>query len=289
MCAVVVMPAAALSLAPAHATPQAAQLTALVTVVAESGVPATGLTATDFTVREGSATYEISRVTPVNDLPLHVAILIDMSKAKMGSQPPVNDLRSSVKAFVAAVRAANPAAQFSLMEIAGAAVPSVGFDAPPETLDSAIAKLYPSQQGDAVMLEGMADAARALGERPGLRRAIVMIEFGSNEPSREATMRESVDAVQRAQATVWAVSIRSSGSASRREMALKAAIDVSGGMRLTGVSASGLTTLMKQAADSLSSQYLVTFSRPGTAAIRYDAMKFEASGGRKALLVSLMR
>jgi hypothetical protein len=78
MCAVVVMPAAALSLAPAHATPQAAQLTALVTVVAESGVPATGLTATDFTVREGSATYEISRVTPVNDLPLHVAILIEM-------------------------------------------------------------------------------------------------------------------------------------------------------------------------------------------------------------------
>ena len=267
------------------------QITALVTVVSESGEPITDLTAADFTVRENKITHVVGRVRPVHDLPVFVAILVDVSKPLMGTQAPVTDMRGSLSAFVSAMRAANPAVQFSLTQVAGAAVPAVAFGAKPEDLDAAIARLYPGQQADAVMLEGLAEAARSLQDKPGLRKAIVAVDFASSEPSRESTMRASIEELQKAEATLWTVSIRGAGAtaAARREMAFKAGVEVSGGVRQTAVAASGLTSMLTAVAGSLSSQYLVTFSRPGSASINFDSIAVSTARGNKALVALLMR
>ena len=61
----------------------------------------------------------------------------------------------------------------------------------------------------------------------------------------------------------------------------------SGGMRLTAVEATGLDTMLKSVANSLLSQYSVTFTRPGSGEVKSTQM--ETSKGGKVLLTPWMR
>jgi hypothetical protein len=263
------------------------QLAALVTVVSETGAPIGDLTAADFVVREDNAKREVVRVDRLADVPLYVTVLLDTSLPRMGTVAPVSDIRASITGFISAIRAANPGAQFSLIEVGGAAVPKVTFDAPPAALDDVVARLFPNHTSDAVMLEGIGDAARAMRNVPTIRKAIVSIDFNSPESSADRTMRTAVEELGKAQVSLWAVSVRGTGqSSSKREAGLTAGTEYSGGMRLTAAAPSGLTSLLKQVADSLSSQYLVVCERPD-GDIR--KIKIETTRKHKVLVGSLMR
>ena len=61
----------------------------------------------------------------------------------------------------------------------------------------------------------------------------------------------------------------------------------SGGMRLTVVEATGLESMLKSVANSLLSQYTVTFVRPGNATVKSTQM--ETRKGGKVLLTPWMR
>ncbi len=286
---------AAAWLASAPAAPRAsepaqhpAQVTTLVTVISESGAAITDLSAADFVVREAGQTREVASASPANAASLFVAILLDTSKPPMGTPPPVNDVRTSLSTFVSTIRAANPGAQISLTEVSGAAVPVVKFDAGTEALDSAIARLYPGQRADAVMLEGLADVASELAGISAMRKAIVSIDFNSNDPTSAKTAKEAIEAVSQSRASVWAISVRGTrGAGARRDAGLKAAAEMYGGHQLSAISPSGLTAMLTQTAASLSSQYLVAFTRPADAELK--PITVETARGQKALVVLMMR
>jgi hypothetical protein len=61
----------------------------------------------------------------------------------------------------------------------------------------------------------------------------------------------------------------------------------SGGRRFSSVDASGLEALLKKVAASLTSQYIVTFTRPGDGPTK--TITFETVGGPKVLLTPFMR
>lgn len=273
-----------------HAAPagqEMAKVTAVVTVVSADGMPVTGLTAADFVIRDEGTRRDAASADSLAQVPLYVTVLIDMAKPPMGMIPPVRDMRLALGNFVAAIRAANPGAQISLVEVSGAPVPTVRFDAAEGALDAAVQKLSPGQNGDAVMLEGIAEAARDLKDRPTIRRAIVSIDFGSPDTSGESANRAAIDGVLDAQVSLFAVSIRMPRQVtSRRESGLTAAVDVSGGTRLTAVSATGLDAQLKTIAATLSSQYLVTFMRPGGV---IKKLSIETTRGQKALVGALLR
>jgi len=241
------------------AAPGAAQHSYLVTVIADKGAPVTALTAEDFVVREGSKNLNVLAAEH-SPFPLVVSLIVDTTKPEV-IQSPARDLRRALAGFVARVREAGPA-RIELVEVSGGAVTTAEYDAPPEALDAVIAKLFPAHPGDAVILEAIRLAAQGMTSVQTPRRAIVSIDFDSSESVSEPSVRRVMNDLAQSGATVWAVSLRlPRGGDSRREGPLNSMTRATGGMRLVAGAPSGLDALLARVADSLASQYIVTFER----------------------------
>lgn len=234
----------------------------LVTAIADKGAPVLDLTVSDVAVREGGQPREVVAVQRP-PFPLAIAVLVDTTQPPPGMNMLMRDLRAGLAAFVAAVRASSPGSQISLVEVSASATTTAALDAKPEDLDAAVQKIYPAHPSDAVFLEAIGEAARALSARPTPRRAIVTIDFNSSESLNESTMKRMSQDLWESGATVWGVSIRlPRAGGSRREGALNLITKNSGGLRVVANASSGLEALLTQIADSLASQYLVDFARP---------------------------
>jgi hypothetical protein len=263
------------------------QKAALVTVVADASGPVHDLAAKDFIVREDNAKREVLGVTAADD-PLSVVVILDTTQPPMGVQFPTQDVRSAMTTFVKTIQAGNPEAQIALMECAGAAVTTVDFTAKAPDLDKAIQHLFPNLQATSVTLEALAEAGKKAATRPAPRRAIVSIDFNTPESSNEQMMKTAIDSVHNAGATLWAVSIRGTASTvPSREEVLNKLTKANGGLRLSSVDGTGLEAMLKSVANSLTSQYVVTFMRPAGASPK--TTEFETARGAKVLLTPFMR
>jgi hypothetical protein len=263
------------------------QKTALVTVVAEATGKVAGLTAKDFVVKEDRATREVLAAEPATE-PLFIMLLVDTTQPRMGVPPSPQDLRRGLTSFVETIKTGNADAQIGIMEFAGAAVTAVDFTAEASTLDKHIQRLFPNRQADGVLIEAMVEAGKKLSDKPSPRRAIVSVDFNSPDSSGDRMMRQAGENIRKAGATVWAVSIRgTNASASNREEVLNVVTRASGGQRLSGVETTGLEVMLKGVANSLLSQYTVTFTRPDNATVKMTEM--ETSKGGKVLMTPWMR
>ena len=271
------------------------QKSALVTVVSESGAAIKDLTAKDFVVREDNSTREVVGAELASES-LFISLLIDTSQPPSGTPPSLTqDLRAAVTSFIKEVQKVTPEAQFSVAEFAGASVTTLDFTSKPEALEKTVMHLYPSQQGGAVLLESLTDASRKLSDKSTPRRAIVSIDFNSPEGSAEQSMKKVAEEVRKSGATVWAVSVRDatvpirdvSASAPPREAVLNAVTQQSGGLRLTTINSTGLEGALRKVANSLTSQYTVTFMRPGNGSPK--SVRIETTKGTKVLLTPWMR
>jgi hypothetical protein len=261
------------------------QKAALVTVIADAKAPITDLTARDFIVYDDNTKREVTTAERSMD-PLSIVLLVDIGQPPMSTMPPAQDLRASFGAFVQVVRANNPGADIALGEFANASVITVDFGKPAD-LDDKIAKLYPDQPTGGVLLEALADAGKRLMGKPAPRRAIVSVDFSSPELSGEKAMRPAVQSVHDCGATLWAVSVRGTTVTDAiREEVLNQITKANGGQRLTVADASGLRGGLTAVANSLSSQYIVTFARPSGSP---KVTRFETTRGAKVLLSPFMR
>ena len=256
--------AAILALTAAGSLPAApaGQHSYLVTVIAENGEPVTGLTAEDFVVREGSKPLRVVAAEH-SRFPLVVSLLFDTTKPDVIVSP-ARELRAALAGFVGRIRASAASPRIALVEVGGGAVTTAAYDAPASELDARIEKIFPAHPGDAVLLEAVGEAARGMADVQTPRRAIVTVDFNSSESATEGTMKRVTADLARAGATVWAVSVRlPRANTSRREGALNAMTKDTGGLRLVAGAPSGLEALLARVADSLASQYIVTFERDG--------------------------
>lgn len=260
---------------------------ALVTVVADANGPIRNLTAKDFVVIEDGQKRQVASAELAEE-PLSVALLIDTSQPRMGTQYPTQDVRNAVAAFIKTVHAGSPDAKISIADFGGAAVTRVGFTSKPAELDAVIGKIYPNHQSQAVMLEALVDAAKRLGEQPAPRRAIVSVDFNSSEGSPDRLMKTAIEATYKSGVTLWPVSVRGAAlSPPNREDVLNRITQANGGLRLTPVEASGLQPALQTFANTLASQYSVTFVRMGGGEPK--TTKFETTRGVKVLRTPWMR
>jgi hypothetical protein len=268
---------------------QGTHKTALVTVVTGSDAAQKDLTNRDFIVREDKSPREVMAADLATET-LSIAVLLDTTKPAIGNSWPVQDVRSALSTFVKTVQGASPDAEIALMEIAGAAVMRVDFTNKTADLDKAIQRIVPDQRIDSVMLEALSDASKRLLQKPGPRRAIVTIDFGSQDTSALNMIKKVPDDVHKAGVTLWAISLVGSVmyNAPAREAMLSAVAEANGGMRMHATAATGLETLLKQVANSLLSQYEVTFM---TKQATPDPKKItmETTRGAKVLLSPWMR
>lgn len=263
------------------------QKTALVTVVAEARGPVANLGPRDFVVREDRAARTVLDVQPATE-PLFITLLIDTIRPPAGVLAATQDFRRGLAAFVSTIKGGNPDAQFAILDYAGATVTAIDFTSEAPTLDRYIQRLFPNRQADAVLIEAVVEGARKLGDKPSPRRAIVVVDFNARDASAVQAMQQAAGVVHRSGATVWTVSVRTtSASSSHREEVLNVVTRASGGTRLTIIEPSGLEAMLKIVANSLLSQYTVTFNRPAGATVKSTQM--ETARGGKVLLTPWMR
>jgi hypothetical protein len=249
----------------------------LVTVVDKDGNAIRDLRTGDVAVREDGVLREVIDVAPATD-PLYLAVLIDTGKPRMGQIAQVGDLRKGLMALVRGVQTSSPDSPISLTDIGGAAVRAVDFTTKADDLEKHIGRLFPGQRPGAVLLEGLLDAAGSLKTRPSPRRAIVSITLESPETSTRQP-RDVAEAVQKAGASYWAVSVEPPPDATiaqtigqsedpslmqGRAMILASLPTATGGLRLTSVSTSALESMCRKVASALTAQYVVTYATPAT-------------------------
>ena len=262
------------------------QKTALVTVVAEAGGPVANLAGPDFIVREDRATRDVVGVQPATD-PLFITLLVDTIRPPAGVLAPTQDLRRALTSFVTTIKKGNPDAQIAILDFAGASVTAVDFTTAASALELYIQRLFPNRRADAVLIEALVDGGKKLSDKPSPRRAIVAVDFNAPDSSAVQTMNQAGENIRKSGATVWTVSVRGTATSSNREEVLNVVTRASGGMRLTVVEASGLESMLKSVANSLLSQYTVTFVRPADASVKSTQM--ETRKGGKVLLTPWMR
>lgn len=264
------------------------QKSVLVTVVAPATAPIKDLSAREFVVKEDNTSREVTGAELATE-PLFISILVDTSQPRLDIQPATQELRTALAAFVKTIQAASPDAQISIMEFGGAAVPTVPFTASYADLEKGILRLVPNQRAGAVLLEALVDTGKSLSDKPTPRRAIVSIDFDPQETS-AVPPKKVAEEVHKSGATVWAISIQQSTAAAAapmREAVLKDTTQRSGGLRLTAVAPSGLPSMLQSVANSLLSQYTLSFMRPGSAPVK--STKAETTRGPKVLTTPWLR
>jgi VWFA-related protein len=234
----------------------------LVTVLDKEDVPVTDLASTDLSVYEDGAARPVTGVERAVD-PLAVVVLIDTGKSPIGTVEPTRDLRTAVTTFVETVWAGGAPVEMAIMEYAGAGTMLRGYTQKVEELTRVASRLVPSQRSNSVLLETLPDAARDLGKRKAMRRAIVVLDRGSLETSRVEQERV-LSAIAASGASIWGVTVQSAQASSPvKEVVLDELTQDTGGRRFSAVSPAALEGLMKKVADALVSQYVVTYTSGG--------------------------
>ena len=259
----------------------------LVTVLDKQLVPIRDLAASEFVVQEDGARREITSAALATDL-LFVSVLIDTSKIPLGDNPRINDMRTSLTTFVKTIHAASPTAEVALTTVGGAGVLVKDFSNQTNELEHVAGRLVPDHRENSVILESLMDAARGLVDKPSPRRAIVSIDFASMERS-EVQPTTVITEVLKSGASVWAVSVHGSlgFTAPRRDTALNFLTKNTGGVRATALLPSALEQVLTNLARSLTSQYVVTYTRPD--GVTPKAIVPSAKRGSKFLMAPVIQ
>jgi von Willebrand factor type A domain-containing protein len=253
------------------ASTQAADKTIFVSVLDNDNKPVKDIGATEFGIREDTVVREVTSVKPATQ-PLFITVLADTSKVtggggfSAGSTELIRDIRTSLISFVRQIAAASPQSQMSLMEFGQAAVTITNFTSKTADLEKGINRLFPKQDAPSVLLEAIVEAAKNLGKKESLRRAIIVLNVEpSDEQSREPGQK-IVDELRKSGAQLWAVSLQKGALRNpQRDVVLEVITKNTGGRREFIVGQSAVEAILKSYADALTSQYEITYKRPAGA------------------------
>jgi hypothetical protein len=237
-----------------------------VAVIDKGGKPIKALGPADFAVAEDGQPKTVISAEPAAD-PLSVALLID----RFGQDPTYSILavRGALENIVKALHAANADTEISVTTIDPAAVPQVPFTMSAVTVTNFIRKLAPGVDQE-VLLDGIISAAQSMSGARGPRRAIVGVIAGYKADFGGDNMQVMSKALQQSRASLWLLEGRSSFgggfSSVSRDAIMSQFVPTSGGASLSVAIGTALETQAKRLAETLASQYAVTYTAPKSGA-----------------------
>jgi Ca-activated chloride channel family protein len=234
-----------------------------VSVTDAKGKPVKGLTKDDFTVKLDGGDQEVISVAPATE-PASIVILTD--RLGIVATYPAYEAHTALAQFVKGIRAGIPDSKMALMTFDGTVITLNSFETGPAELDRNLGKLTSIAQ-DAVMLDGMYEAAKVLRTAPTARKVIFTVVAGYR-PDQSNVRNDILGEVLRLSgAQVWAIEVRSAQGGNwannAREQVLDRSTRLSGGMIDIVASPNALESMCKQMAEQLAGQYELTYGPGG--------------------------
>ena len=223
------------------------------TVLDAQGRPVDGLAKGQFTVAEDGVRQSIARFERVEDLPIHVGILIDNSASMVGTLGQVR--KAALSFFQQAITPKDRAAVITFNAFPDLAVELTNDK---RALGSGLAGLVPEGQTalyDSVMF--------ALYYFTGIKgqRAILVLSDGRDESSR-FEFDETLEYARRAGITIYSIGFRLNDWGARKKMTTLA--DETGGRSFYIHDISELEPIYSQIQHELRSQYLIAYQSTNT-------------------------
>jgi Ca-activated chloride channel family protein len=247
---------------PSVAWAQAEERSVYASVLDRVGTPVTTLTATDFMVREDGIEREVLRVSPATD-PLRIAVLVDTSQA---IRPHLNDVRSSLRQFVADMHGKH---EIALYEFGERPQLLVDYTIERARLEAGIGRVFARPGSGAHLLDAIIDVSRDVRKREGARTAIVVITAEGPEFS-DRYYRTVLDELLETDSALHALVLsrrRASPlnhAARERELTLAEGARMTGGRRDYLLTSMALTARLRELGTELDNEYRVVYARPAT-------------------------
>jgi len=250
---------AASSLAPVPAAAQAKPTDIYVSVVNGKGDPVTGLGAADFTVREDNVAREVLKAGPATE-PLTVALLVDDSQAL---NQDVSMFRDGLRNFI---RALSGKGEIALITFGERPVISVDYTTDTKKLEDAANRIFPRPGSGAYLMDAIVEVSRGLQKREAKRPVIVVLMLEDVEFSTRY-YQQVLDEIDKSRATLNVVALgqpepNTQDEIRNRNMVVAEGTARTGGRRDQVLAATGIPGKMKQLAEELINQYVVTYARP---------------------------
>lgn len=263
----VVAVAALFTLAWMRATPvlaQALQRSLYVSVLDQDGAPVANLGPSDFIVREDNLKREVLSVAPATT-PLQVAVLVDNTVAARNS---LRDMREAVTAFVNGMMAPGaPKSELAIIGFADRPTILADYTSDRGKLEKGIGRIFTQTMSGSYLLDAIIETSDGLRKREPSRPVIVVLTTEGPELSNRYH-DQVIDALHRAGASLHVVVLGPPGGnistteARERAMAFEMGSEQTGGRYDNVLAATALPDRLKQVANELTHQYLVTYARP---------------------------
>jgi Ca-activated chloride channel family protein len=246
---------------PSRAAAQAKPTDIYVSVLDSNGRPVEGLGVNDFTVREDNTAREILKVEPAKE-PLTVALLVDDSQA---SQEGISMIRDGVRNFI---RGLADKAEIALVTYGDRPTILVDYTTDTKKLEAGVGRIFPRSGGGAYLLDAVVDVSKGLQKREAKRPVIVVLMLEDIEFSNRY-YQQVLDEIDRSRASMHVLAIGQPNAGGtdeirNRNMVVAEGTQRTGGRRDQLLAISATPEKMKQLADELLKQYVVTYARPET-------------------------
>ncbi len=271
--------AAALLLAPSFRA-QSKPVDAYAGVVDKNGDAVTGLTGSDFRVREDGAVREVLKAGEATD-PMTIALLIDDSQA---ISPAVQMIREALDGFMPILAGKG---EIALTTFGERPTIAVDYTSDQKKLLDGAHHIFARPGSGAYLMDTIVDVCKGFQKREAKRPVLVVLAMDAEIEYSNRHYQEVVDAIDKAHATLHAITLGNpSGNRSdemrNRNQAIATSTERTGGRRDNVLALTGAAPRMKQLANELAHQYVVTYGRPETL---IPPEKIEITVGNPALTV----
>jgi Ca-activated chloride channel family protein len=231
-------------------------------VVDKNGDAVTGLAAADFKVREDGAVREVLKAGEAAD-PMSIALLVDDSQA---STPAIQMIREALDGFIPVLAGKG---DIALTTFGERPTIMVDYTSDQKKLLDGAHHIFARPGSGAYLMDAIVEICKGLQKRETARKDIVVLTIDAEIEYSNRHYQEVLDALDRAKATLHVITLGRPGTSQVDEMrnrnqVIAEGTERTGGRRDNSLALTGAAPRMKQLANELAHQYVVTYARPET-------------------------
>jgi Ca-activated chloride channel family protein len=233
-----------------------------VSVVDGKGNPALGLGAEDFRVREGGVAREVLKAGAATE-PLTVAFVIDDSQT---ANPALQMIREAMETFL---KALDGKAEIALVTFGDRPTIVADYTTDQKKLQDAAKRIFPRAGAGGDLLDTVVEVSKGLQKRKAKRPVIAVLMMDGSVEFSNRHYENVLDELQKSGAALHVVSLGTpntnlSDELRNRNQVVAIGTERTGGRRDNVISLTAAAPRLKQLAEELLNQYVVTYARPDT-------------------------